>query len=430
MVQSAETKDTAGLMPDLPQKGEDALKAAGEALDKESLPMSVCAEMFRRAAELLSAENAGAELIGSAYNGLGLCRYKNGDDAQLEAEAFEKAQSALRKLPDYSTNRLMAVVRCNLAECRVRTGCVSEAAELYRKASAAFERLSAGGDSESTEQYAFCQNSLAGIYRTQGEEKQALLCLNRTISLLNKMNVAGGKYSVQLMCCYNVRGTLRFRLGDYQGEVDDCTRALELWKRRPEDYIGASVIYANRGEAYEAMEKYREMIADMRRSVDCIQLADTPPDTAISVATANRAFAIGRGYSGLGQLEKAAKYFSYSANILSDIEERSVDGVSLDEKEALCRFRRASCLCGCEKHLYYDAMTEFNLAAGLLERSGDHGANAEQLMMIYSARGELYEAFGEIESAREDFRRANELTSRILPGLRQELIQTPAQGTD
>ena len=374
-----------------------------------------CAQMFEKSAQMLENEGAPQRQSAMAYNRAGMCHFKCGSGTDIESQAFEKARSLMKELPDHNSDPLMAIIRSNLAECCARSGDLLESAKLYRQASVTFSNLmfselAAGTPGQAFNQYICVEKSLAELYRDMEEYIQAQTCLTRIIELAEKHCDYSPATDEMLCSFYNARGTIRFRMGDYEGEIADCTEAIVRCEQLGSDPMGLAIMYSNRGEAYEMLGRYDDMIVNMRQALDSLEKCESGEEA--DTMSFRISYSLARGLEKSGRLTEAAKVYGQAADIISRM--ASGEDVSMHLRaEAACRINRAACLSHCELHLYYDSMKEYNRAAKLLEGLENDNNALARLRTLYLSRSELFEAFDELEAAKADYIRAENIAKLI-----------------
>ena len=382
-----------------------------------------CARLFEEAGETLEKEGAPVRQCAMAYNRAGMCRFRGGVFGSIktvkkdddEARDFERARELMKQLPEHNSDPLMAVIRSNLAEYFQRNGENEEAAKLYRQSAVTlsdlmYAELRAGSPGSAFDQYIGVLKSLAELYRGMEEYIQAETCFTRAINLIEENGPEGKEKSSQLAGFYNARGTVRFKNENYIGEVSDCTRAIELCTLSDSDPLELAIMFCNRGEAYQLLEKYEEMIVDMRQALG--ELEKCEPSFEAAEMRFRASYGLARGLELSGRGLAAANAYLAAAQMSRDMSKGMPPAVAKQRlrAEAACRVSRAVCLESCPKHLYYESMKEYNRAAEILEGlKGEQGV-AARLSELYIKRGELYEAFDELEEAKRDFLRADELS--------------------
>ncbi len=397
----------------------DAMNA-GIPLDHCASLLSECAEnMLRRieASDGSEAEDDAAmpdyALVAAAYNKEGICRYRAEAPIEQEINCYIKAKQAIETIegPDEDDILLGALINSNLAECLARNGDYIEAAGLYRSSCDIYEQRKKRS-AVCTDQYAMCLRSLSDISRATGDNITAHNYLTQTINLLEKHpDGASENVIAQLSSCHNARGTLRFHIGDYTGEISDCTAALELRKHIPADHFALATIHANRAEAYEHCEDFEAAAEDYKAAIgELEQIADTVHDARAFICI--RLYALGEAYKAQELLREAMDAYQRCADGLLSIRGENFQELSraqLNDTEAFCRMWIAQLALGEPFTDYHIALTETRRAIALFEDSEPSTALSMRISFLHSVLGEIYEMFDEHDSAAEEYRIAQEI---------------------
>lgn len=386
---------------------EERLTIASEAMES-GLPLDYCENFFYETAMDFKQADVDPALTATAFNKLGVCRFRAEKTLEAETHAFEMANNAVEtiKNPDADELILSALIKSNLAECLARAEDYEPAAELYRDASDIFEPR-VGKSAVCTEQYAICQRNLSDIYRREDDNVQANRCITLAIEALeNHPEPADEEVLSHLSSCFNSRGTMRYGIGDYSGEVDDCTRSLELREQiNSTDYLGFATVYSNRAEAYAALEKWDETAADYQNAAD--KLKKLPKDNLLfQTLIAIWLMAKGRAHLAAEHFSEALEAFIEAAEFFTVVRGKEVENYSSDQlavMEAHCRFFIAT-TARQEEHLnYHLAITELRTAIELLEELPPLKMRFLQLSSLHNHLGELYELFDEQELAEKEY---------------------------
>lgn len=398
----------------------DYLVLAEEAMDNR-MPLDYCAAMLSRAAQrLFTAKDALP--AANAWNKAGVCYYRLGQ-LEHEVSCFNKAITILE---DYigksdpetgeeqpsdgerlSSGALLALVRANLAECCVRQENMEKAQRLYLDAAEGFEAELAGGDLFIAEHYALCRRNLSEIYRAKLDNVTASKSLTCAIDALEKhRDECPPHMKLQLSGCYNARGTLRYQMGDYDGEVSDCTRSLDLREELGDtltDYESTATVYFNRAEAYGELKMHAEETADYLRGIAELEKSDSD---AVRMILNIRRLGLGRVYSEYDEHANACEQYMLAAGGFAALREKEFCSDAqvreqVSEMEAMCRYSYGMGCCIESRRNYYDSATQFRLAIELLESLLVTPDRADRLCTVYNSLGELYEMFDEYEKARE-----------------------------
>lgn len=386
---------------------EERLTIASEALDS-GMPLDYCEKFFYDLAMDFKQTGVDPKLTATAFNKLGVCRFRAERTLESETLSFEMANAAVDTIEDPDSDELIlsALIKSNLAECLVRAEDYEPAAEFYREASGIFAPR-VGKSAVCTEQYAICQRNLSDIYRREDDNVQANRCITLAIEALENHPEADDEQVVsQLSSCYNSRGTMRYGIGDYSGEIDDCTRSLELREQiSSTDYLGFATVYSNRAEACAALEKWDKTAADYQSAVD--MLKKLPKDNLFFQALiAIWLMAKGRALLAAERLSEALDAFIEGAEFFASLRGKDVENYSSDQltvMEAHCRFFIAT-TARQEEHLnYHLAITELRTAIELLEELPPLKMRFLQLSSLHNHLGELYELFDEQELAEKEY---------------------------
>lgn len=386
---------------------EERLAVASEALDS-GLPLDYCEDLFIRTATDFRQTGVNPRLTATAFNKLGVCRFKAEKPLESETRAFEIANEVVDTIenPDPDELILCALIKSNLAECLVRAEEYESAAEFYAVASDIFEpRI--GKSAVCTEQYAICQRNLCDLHRRNDSNVQANRCITLAIEALeNHPEPSDAEVLSQLSSCYNSRGTMRYAIGDYSGEVEDCTRSVELREQiNSTDYFGFATVYANRAEAFASLKKWNETADDYLNAVN--ELKKIPNDDPLNQALiAMWLNARGRALHSAERLTSALDALAEAADYFAMLHGREVENYSsemLIEQEANCHLLRAN-IARLEEHLnYHLAITETKTAIELLEQLPNEGLTLLKLSLVHHGLGGLYELFDEQELAEKEY---------------------------
>ncbi len=392
--------------------GEDMLEIGSDAINY-SLPNEYCAGLMCRAVELLSAENGSVRLLADACNKEGLCYYKMEASVDKEIECFEKAGALMAQIeaPDDEELLLSSLIMSNLAECYARRGEPDEAIQRYLNALEMHDSRKTV-TSVSADHYAYVMRDLSEVSRLKEETVQANTCLSKAIKSLEKHpDGESEQVLAQLASCYNSRGTLRFRMGDYEGEIQDCKTALKYRSRIKADHLGTATVYTNIAEAYEHLGNLRKAAENHSYAAEELRLIteETPLVTAL---LAFRLFAEARCLRQMCELSSALSVFKESAELFGKINREEVEDLpygELTEREAVCRFALAQTAREEENHNYHLAITELSLGINLLNSLPATRTRLLVLSLMHTSLGELYELFDEHEIAMYQFTMADRL---------------------
>ena len=335
-----------------------------------------------------------------------------------EIKAFENACDRLSVCsPDHSkVIDLMPSLMSNIGECHVRSGETEKALLDYQRSIEAFEKLftSDGFNEKRREeqtpfvfQYGLCFKNLGEIYEEQDDNEQCAKALTKAVEVMEKLDSDAARN--ELAACLNALGCIKYRLGDYKGNIADITRALALKKEDKGSEVIIAIMLKNRSDAYRELGDFKSMQSDLTKSINMLDHSDLP-DGLRNSFYGSHWFSMGVCQEGLNKAGKAADAYRRAAGYMDSAGENAEDGVNPYIK-ALCHFRRANCLCRRDEQEYYGALFEYNNAIRLIEEMPVSKERNENLRQLLASRGSLYEAFREIDLAKADFRRAESLKS-------------------
>lgn len=389
----------------------EQLGIAEDAL-KSRLPFDLCAELFTRSGERFEREGEDYAMAAGAFNKAGICLFRHGASSAAEKHCFYRALDCMNLVSRENLTKehkdvLRALIQSNLAECLTREGETDDAAELYLQASEVFHKHLSDEDNMCLTHYAICQRCLSDIYRNSEENIQAHSCLSRSIAELERReDKLSDQLLLHLAVCYNARGTLRFQMGDYEGEVEDCTRSLQLREELEDDPSARATVISNRAEAYNMLKQHDQAREDFLRAIDILDTI--PEDTGAAVSAATRCYSLGQLYLDQHRTEEACEAFRSSAHRLAVVRSKSPDDSEytadqLTDIEALARMRLGAAICQCTERDYFDAITEGREAIRLTEQLPLTAERAARLAALHLSLGELLETFDELDAAREEF---------------------------
>lgn len=402
-------RNAAGMLP------AEQLAIAEESLDA-NMPFDYCAELFSAAGERFEQEENDCTMAAGAYNKAGICLFRHGASSEEEKACFIRALDTIKNADDDCPHRdkleiLSALVQSNLAECLAREGRREEAVKFYRQSADTFgSRLNDDGDICLTH-YAICQRCLSDLYRASEENIQAHSCLSKSITELERRSSKlSDQLRMHLAVCYNARGTLRFQMGDYEGEVSDCTRSLELREGMDEDPCSVAIVLSNRAEAYAMLEHFDRAREDFLRSVDMFDSVENNGQAAASAAT--RCYSLGMMYAEKDQLKAAADAFRSAAERLARLRSSGIDDTEYTDEqlcdiESLSRMRLASILTRLDERDYFDSITESREALRLIERLPLTVDRAARMSAIHTSVAEVLELFDELDAAQQEYELAD-----------------------
>lgn len=333
-----------------------------------------------------------------------------------ELEAFEHSYAKLVKCDpkDGKVIDLLPSLLSNIGECYVRKSEYDTALEYYLNSVNAFEVLFALQDfskkSKSEQmpyvmQYGVSFKTLGEIYDTKDDNQSAADSFTKAIEVFQKIDNDAARH--ELAYCLNARGCIRYRLGDYRGEVEDVTRAIALKKDAEGSEITMAIMLKNRSDAYRELGNYKGMHSDLTKSIDMLDNSGMPEEILNSFYGSHW-FSMGVCQEGLHKIGKAADAYRKAAKYMSSSKEASRDSSNVF-MQALCHFRRAICLCRRDEQEFYGALFEYNNAIDLLENLPSSKEKNENLKQVLSSRANLYEVFREIDLAKADYSRAEML---------------------
>ena len=339
--------------------------------------------------------------------------------AANELKAFENSYSELLKCDQNSFEviDLTPSLLSNIAECHMRADNFDKSLDYYIKSAAAFERFFASpAFAEKNEeirnadvmQYASCYKAMGEIYEKKDDNKRSAEAFSRAIQIFAGIDSEAARYN--LAYCLNARGCLNYRMGNYQNEVEDITRAIRLRSESENSEITIAIMLKNRAEAYEAMGDYKSMHNDLSKSIDMLDSSKAPKEILNSLY-GDHLFSLALCQEELDKAGNAADSYRRASRHFGAIESDGDFG-NID-MQAVCHFRRAGCLCKRDEHEYYGALTEYDNAIALLEKLPPSSEKNERLSAVLTSRGGLYEAFRELDLAREDYKRAESLKPKM-----------------
>lgn len=345
--------------------------------------------------------------------------------AANELKSFENAYAELLKCDPNSPDvvDLMPSLLSNIAECHMRGDNIDQSMEYYVKSAEAFERLFASPafnekDEEVRKsdifQYGICYKSMGEIYEKKDDNESSAKAFSKAIEIFAKIDSDGARYN--LSYCLNARGCLNYRMGNYQNEVEDITRAIKLRSETENSEITVAIMLKNRAEAYEALGDYKSMHSDLSQSIDMLDKSQAPKEMLNSLY-GEHLFALAICQEELDNDGNAADSYRKASQHFSAVGDDDFGNIDM---QAVCHFRRANCLCRRDEHEYYGALAEYDSAVSLLEKLPPSSEKNERLSAVLTSRGGLYEAFRQLDLAREDYQRAESLKK---PKIQNNFIQ-------
>lgn len=335
-----------------------------------------------------------------------------------EREAFENSYRKLQLCAPQTPQAidLRPSLLSNIGECYVRVGEYDRGLDYYLNAIGAFEELfalkefSAKSKTEQSSyvmQYGISFKTLGEIYDEKDDNENAERYFTRAIEVFERIDADTARH--ELAYCLNARGCIRYRLGNYRGEVEDITRAIAIKKDDKGSEITMAIMLKNRSDAYRELGNYRGMHADLTKSLNMLDKSGMPEEMLNSFYGSHW-FSMGMCQEGLHKVGKAADAYRKAAKYMSSSKRGARDD-SNTFLQALCHFRRAVCLCRRDEQEFYGALFEYNNAIDLLEHLPSSKEKNENLKQCLSSRANLYEVFREIDLAKADYSRAEMLGS-------------------
>lgn len=386
--------------------------AVAEHAQNINLSSDYCASLFTDAANELSGGGCDKLLVAGAFNKAGICLFRSGSTVEEERECFQKALAALESGEgDDNEIILSALIKSNLAECEMRDGEGEKAAVLYGEAGDVFYERLTDGDDMCLGHYIICQKCLSDIHRSRSDNAKAYACLTKSISELSRRSDRLSESTkTHLAVCYNARGTLRYQMGDYSGEVEDCTAALTLRESLPDDPSACGTILSNRAEAYAQLGRHEQAAADFLSAIDIFEGIN---DGSVRLtSTAVRYYSLAVLYFECNEIEEACDAFREAADRFSlaaaslEGEELEYTAEQLADMESVCRMRLAVTLSERESRDYYEEITQLKRAIELLEGLEQDEKRDVRLLSMRLSVGEIYEIFDELEAAEAEYAKA------------------------
>ena len=423
----AEHMNAFRLADDIPPIDQFAL--AEDAL-RVHMPYDYCSELFMQSGARLQDEDDPA-LAAGAFNKAGICLFRHGASTGDEKECFRRALEALEWIdddgqPSDHTEVLAALIKSNLAECLSREEDRDSAIELYHQASEVFEQHLGEEDIMCLTHYAICQRCLSDLYRGREENVRAHACLSRSIAELEQRSKKlSDQLRLHLAVCYNARGTLRFQMGNFEGEVEDCTRSLQLREELEDDPNALATVISNRAEAYAMLERYDDARADFTRAIEIFD--SIPDDLSAAVSAATRSYSLGLMYAEQKRFGEACDAFRSSARRLEKLRSGSCDDIEyspeqLADLEALARMRLGAAIFRLDELDYYDALNEGRKAIRLLETLPANPERSARLAALHISIAEVMETFDEHESAEIEYDIAEQYRAQVEQALSDTLF--------
>lgn len=407
------------------------------------LSPSECAEYLHTAAVAFDGGGEDNLVAAELFNQEGICWYNSSPDVDIpegmetdmsdvtermmaleeqfserELAAFEDSYRKLQlcdpKAPQVID--LRPSLLSNIGECHVRVGEYDKGLTYYLDAVSAFEELfsckefsekSKSEQSSYVMPYGVSFKTLGEIYDAKDDNEKAAGYFTKAIEVFEKIDSDTARH--ELAYCLNARGCIRYRLGDYRGEVEDITRALAIKKNDEGSEITMAIMLKNRSDAYRELGNYKGMHSDLTKSLNMLDQSGMPEEILNSFYGSHW-FSMGVCQEGLHKVGKAADAYRKAAKYMSSSKRGARDDSNVF-MQALCHFRRAVCLCRRDEQEFYGALFEYNNAIDLLEHLPASKEKNENLKQCLSSRANLYEVFREIDLAKADYSRAEMLGS-------------------
>lgn len=336
--------------------------------------------------------------------------------AARELEAFENSYCELLKCDQRNPSvlDLMPSLLSNIAECYVRCKNLDDGLKYYRKSAEAFEKLFVSQvfiekNNESKEAYVFqygmCFKSMGEIYEHIDDSNNSVKAFTQAIEVFEKIDSESAHY--QLAFCLNARGCMNYRMGNYQNEVDDVTRAIKLRSDSEGSEVPIAIMLKNRSDAHQALGDYKSMQADLTESIHILDRSEAP-EGALDSIYGEHWYSLGVCQEELDKVGCAADSYRKAEKYLKASKSSDDDMVNII-MQVMCHFRRANCLYRRDEQEYYGALSEYDNAVKILEELPSSVEKNERLIAILTSRGNLYEAFREIDLAKADYKRVEQL---------------------
>ncbi len=376
------------------------------ALD-EGYPADFCSKLYTELSERLEKEKGSTEETVDAYNRLGICLYRSGAPLKEETDAFKKAAEHAEACNATLNSNIHAVILCNLAECRLRSGNIDECYDIYMSAESIFSDI----DSPDIIQFSSCLKFISDILLMREDADGAVQKLKKAISILEPHADTDKTAAQQLSLCHNTLGTVYFRQGKPELEIPELTRAIDLVKDHPIDKASLSLLYSNRGEAYELTEKYDLMLSDYTTFIELSEdnPAEEKSDTRISKAA--KWLSIGRYKENSQQHNDAIDAYKSALSLLqrSDF----TDDIEINELTAFAYYQLGNAYCHHNIKNYSEGLASYSNSINILKQLPQTETRKMHLASTYEARSSFYEIFGEHMLSAADLSKAKELRHSI-----------------
>lgn len=337
--------------------------------------------------------------------------------AVRELDAFKKSHCELLKCDQNHpiVLVLMPSLLSNIAECYVRREDLEEGLKYYQKSVNAFETLFASQtfaqkNDEAKKAYVFQYGIgfkfIGEIYERVNKSENSAKALTQAIEVFEKIDSEDARN--QLALCLNARGCINYRLGNYQNEVDDVTRAISLQSSEVRgSEVPIAIMLKNRSEAHQALGNYYAMHDDLTESIKMLDNSEAPEGSLDSI--------YGEHWYSLGICQEEMEKVGHAADSYRKAEKYLVSSKSSDDvtnvlMRVMCHFRRANCMYLRDEQEYYGALSEYDNAVKLLDKLPPSVEKNQRLMAVLASRGKLYETFREIDLAKADYERVEQLS--------------------
>lgn len=376
----------------------------------EGYPSDFCASLYNELISDMEKEKTSTEEIVDAYNRLGICLYRCNAPVTDEINAFERAAYHAENNSKLENSNLHAVILCNLAECHMRNNDTDKCFEIYSQADKIFQNT----DNVDLIQYSSCLKFISDIHLMNNDIESAEKELKRAILLLEPHAEGDPVISRQLSLCLNTLGTLYFKQNKPELEIPELTRAIDLVKDCPPDPISMSLLYSNRGEAYERIGKYDLMAEDYTVSLTLSDLSENDPinepDTFVSCAA--KWLSIGRYHEETQRHEQAINDYKAALNILKNID--TAKNSDANELVAFAYYQLGNAYCHNNIRDFSSSLSSYTKSIDILDALPSTPSRKIHLASTYDARAAFYEVFGEHQLALADYEKAENLRSLIL----------------
>lgn len=337
--------------------------------------------------------------------------------ADRELEAFEKSYFYLTKCDQNQIEviELMPYLMSNIGECHMRRNNIDKSIEYYQKSAEAFERLFARSefaerDQQSKDpdifQYGICFKSIGELCEKKDDTDHSIEAFGKAIDVFAKIDAPSARYNLGF--CLNARGCMNYRMGRYSNEVEDITRAIDVRSNDEDSEITIAIMLKNRAEAYESMGDYRSMKSDLEQSLVMLDKSKAPRKILDSMY-GEHLLSLALCHEELNDDGSAAEYYRKALTYFDAVQSENDDDLDNIEMRATCHLRLANCFIRRDEREYYGALAEYDRAIQLLEKLPPSVEKNERLKTVLFFRGRLYEQFREIDLARKDYERIEQI---------------------